>query len=958
MLNTWRGSLLLSALLSVAPVAFAQSVAVGPTTASVAVGGTVQFTKMTNMLSPETVTWSVAGVPGGNSTVGVIETTGMYHAPAAVPSPNPVLITATSTANPMLSANAYVTVNPVQPTIMILPGTPSVKVGSTVQFSVQVTNLPSSDVTWSAGGTVGGNSTAGTITAAGLYTAPANVPGQNPVQITALSKADNKTVGITYAYLLTNGPTITAVTPNPIPSGTITITVTGSGFIAGATVFNGNVQLTTVGTPTATSVTATGYQGPATSTTICVRNPASVCSNTLVVPVSGSSTNPNPSPSPSPSPTPAPVVTPATATVPLGATQQFTASNTTSWTATAGAIDSTGLYTAPAVMPAATSVTITATGPGGSGKATVTLIPSTPPAITGINPPSLPLGVFSFTVQGSGFIAQSVAQLNGKALPTTFVNANTLNVTGFAGVTGQGSLTVVNGPLVSPALPVQIGVANPLVSASAARRFLEQGAFGPTPKDADHVQTVGIDGWLTEQFGMQQISNYNTVGSQGGMPTIFLANAVTNADQLRQKVSFALSQIFVTSLTKLIWNSTMVPYQHMLMADAFTNYRKILGDVTLSPAMGQYLDMANNAKANLAAGTVANENYAREVLQLFSIGTALLNDDGTAIIDPTTNLPAPSYDQSTISELARVFTGWTYAPMPGGQIQWNAYPNNTTSPMVYVTGMHDAGSKTIFQNTPYQATISGGQSPDVELNKALDLIATHPNTAPFISKQLIQHLVKSNPSPAYVKRVVTAWRQSNGDMQTVITAILKDAEARANDQGGADLPTDGHLQEPALLLPGLVRAFGGTMTPQNYYASNMASMGQDIYNPASVFNYYSPGYTVAGTGGLKGPEFQIDNPNNAILRENLVANLFSAYSNPIQSYGPGTTVDLTPFLPLAATPATLVDAIDLTLTHGTMPAAMKQIIASTVTGDLSGNLHRVQTAIYLTLQSSYYNVWH
>ena len=125
-----------------------------------------------------------------------------------------------------------------------------------------------------------------------------------------------------------------------------------------------------------------------------------------------------------------------------------------------------------------------------------------------------------------------------------------------------------------------------------------------------------------------------------------------------------------------------------------------------------------------------------------------------------------------------------------------------------------------------------------------------------------------------------------------------------------------------------------------------------------MFNYFAPGYTVAGTGGLKGPEFQIDNPNASILRENLIAEFFNQYSNPVQSYGPGTTVDLTPFLPLAATPQTLVSALDLTLTHGTMPAAMNQIITNAVTADQAGNLHRVQTAAYLILTSSYYNVWH
>jgi hypothetical protein len=517
--------------------------------------------------------------------------------------------------------------------------------------------------------------------------------------------------------------------------------------------------------------------------------------------------------------------------------------------------------------------------------------------------------------------------------------------------------------LVSAPFPVQVGVSNPLVSASAARRFLEQAAFGPTPQDADHVQSVGFDAWINEQFNLPPISNYNGVGSQGGMPTIFLANAVTNADQLRQRVSFALSEIFVTSLTKLIWNTTMIPYQHMLMQDAFTNYPKILQDVTLSPAMGNYLDMANNAKANPAAGTVANENYAREVLQLFSIGTGLLNQDGTVQMDVSQNppQPIPAYNQFTITEFARVFTGWTYAPLPGGQVQWNAYLNNTNSPMAQFPSMHDTGAKTLLNGFVSPAIVAGqpiAVYQAADLANALNNIATHPNVAPFLSKQLIQHLVKSNPTPAYVQRVANTFSQTQGDMKAVIKAILLDAEARANDAGGGDLPTDGHLQEPALFLPGLVRAFGGKMTPANYYASDMAAMGQDIYNPASVFNYFSPGYTVAGTGGLKGPEFQIDNPNNAILRENLVGNLFNAYNNPIQTYGPGTTVDLTPFVPLAAVPATLVDAIDLTLTHGTMPAAMKQLIVAGVQGDLNGNIHRVQTAVYLTLQSSYYNVWH
>ncbi|HEY3836496.1 MAG TPA: DUF1800 family protein, partial [Bryobacteraceae bacterium] len=272
---------------------------------------------------------------------------------------------------------------------------------------------------------------------------------------------------------------------------------------------------------------------------------------------------------------------------------------------------------------------------------------------------------------------------------------------------------------------------------------------------------------------------------------------------------------------------------------------------------------------------------------------------------------------------------------------------------------HDAGSKNLLLG----AVDPSGLSPQADLDFALNNIFNHPNMGPFVGKLLIQHLVKSNPTPAYIARVSAAFNggtgSPRGDMKATIMAILTDPEATANDNGGSDQPTDGHLQEPALFIAGMVRAFGGTMTNQNYYSSDLASMGQDIFDPPSVFNYYSPGYHVAGTGGLSGPEFQINTPNNAVYRADVVYDLFSQYSNPVQSYGPGTSIDLTPFLPLASNPASLVNALDLTLTHGVMPAAMKTDIINAVTADAgSGALHQVQTGCYLILTSSYYNVWH
>jgi hypothetical protein len=649
-------------------------------------------------------------------------------------------------------------------------------------------------------------------------------------------------------------------------------------------------------------------------------------------------------------------VSPATATVTLGATQQFTAANVTKWTATFGSVTAAGLYTAPSAMPASGMDTVTATGTGGAGSATITLQNYPAPVLTSLSPAALPLGSFTATITGSGFNAQTKATLGATPLIVTAQTATSLSVSGFASVTGQVNLTVWNGSAASAPITVQVGNPNALVSAAAARRFLEQAAFGPSPTDAANVQAIGFQAWLNQQFAMAPVSNYNNQAgsSQGGLPTQFLANAVMNPDQLRQRVAFALSQIFVTSINTIIWNGSMIPYEQMLMADAFTNYRQILGDVTLSPTMGQYLNMANNAMGNAAKGTIANQNYAREVMQLFSIGTTMLNQDGTPQLD-SNNLLVPSYNQNTIAETSRVFTGWTYLPT-SGPVQWDDYIN-PAGPMVAFPAEHDAGSKQLVNGY----TELGGLSPQQDLNNTLDNIFNHPNVGPFVGKLLIQHLVKSNPSPAYVQRVAAAFANNGsgvrGDMKAVITAILLDPEARANDNGGADQPGDGHLQEPVLFIAGIYRAFGGTMSNQNYFGWDLVNLSQDIYNAPSVFNYYSPTFVPPGST-LLGPEFQIDTPDSSVYRANMVSNILFSWSNPVVSYGPGTSIDLSPYVPLGSSPATLVAALDLTLTHGTMPAAMKQMIVTAVTNDTNGNLSRVETGAWLILNSSYYNVWH
>ena len=902
--------------------------------------------------------------------------------------------------------------------IALSPGYTSIGTGQQLQYSATVTGLADTSVTWQVVGITGGNATYGTITQTGLYTAPATIPA-NGITVIALG-SDKKTMGITYVNVAPAGPAIAAISPNPIPTGQYNVTVTGTGFKSGIQVRAGAVNLSTTYI-NSTTAKAVGWQGAPGPVVFQLANPGTLWGPSTTVQFTQSGP-------------PAPqAIAPTAVNVTLGATQQFTSANATSWTTTAGTVTQSGLFTAPATMTANGVVTVTANGPGGSAAATVTLVSSTPqtiapttaslnlggtkqftsagattwsatygsvsstglytaplgvpatlvdtvkafgpngtatasvtlvlptPVITSVTvngtpTTSIPLGAFSMTINGTGFTAKSTVVLGNTTAILTSVSSTALGVSGFASVSGNVALVVSNLSNASAPYSITVGTPNALVSAAAARRFLEQAAFGPSPADAAHVQQVGFQGWLNEQFAMPQISDYSRLANatQGGLPNAFLTNAVMNPDQLRQRVAFAYSQLFVTSISKLIFNDRVIPYQTMLLNDAFKNYRQILSDITLSGAMGYYLDMANNAKANPATGSVANENYAREILQLFSIGTKALNQDGSVITDAV-GFPVPTYSQFTVTEFARVFTGWTFTPTSGA-LYWGEYLN-AAAPMLPWAPMHDSGPKTLLNGVQ----IPAGLTPQADLDAALDNIFNHPNVGPYIGRNLIQHLVKSNPSPAYIQRVAAVFANNGqgvrGDMQAVIAAILLDPEARANDNGGNDQVSDGHLTEPLLMIPAIYRAMGGTMADTSYYAYDLSNLNEDVYNSPSVFNYFSPFFKAPGTA-LYGPEFQIDTPNNAVYRANMLWQMVSGYQASIVCYGPGTCINESPFIALASTPATLVDALDLTFTHGTMPPAMRSLVVAAATADTNSTYSRVQTAIFTILSSSYYSVWH
>jgi uncharacterized protein (DUF1800 family) len=530
-------------------------------------------------------------------------------------------------------------------------------------------------------------------------------------------------------------------------------------------------------------------------------------------------------------------------------------------------------------------------------------------------------------------------------------------------------------------------------------RFLEQSTFGPTYDLISHVENVGFEAFLEEQaaapmrdypdlpFWPQtrpttctnvapstcQRDNYSLYLLQKH----FFSNALSGQDQLRQRVAFALSQIIVTSAVDVRLPSWMRGYQQLLYARAFGNFRQLLYDVTRNPAMGRFLNMVNNrcqtptpANANVCRNGLKsqpNENYAREILQLFSIGTFLLNQDGTRQLDSDGN-PIPTYDQNTVEQFAKVFTGWVLAPaLPAPPEIGGTVPNYRDAMVVHKDSQgredyHDRGAKTLLNGVQLPA----GQSTDQDLNAAIDNIAYHPNVAPFISKQLIQHLVTSNPSPGYVARIAavfTANQTSSTQLFEVVRAILLDDEARGDAKDPATFPNYGKLREPVQFIANTLRAFNatsdGVLDSVNVGGSAIGSadMGQDVFNAPSVFSFYPPTARVPGESVL-GPQFVLFSSLTSIRRANFVNRvIFATIPAALPNRPSGTSIDLSAWDSLAANPDDLVDKLDELLMHFTMSDSMWQTIRDAVaTIPATNRRQRVRTAIYLILTSSQYQV--
>lgn len=664
-------------------------------------------------------------------------------------------------------------------------------------------------------------------------------------------------------------------------------------------------------------------------------------------------------------------VTPATATIRAGGNEAFAATvsgltnNTVTWSvnsidggnSSVGTIDANGMYTAPATLPTPNTVTVTATSTDDTtqkGNSSATL-QNPIPILTSVSQTTIPAGAFSLTLTGSGFVKNSTVTFAGQTVTTTFVSTTTLQVAGTATTAQIGTVNIVvqnpdPGAAASSALTASVVTPAQPVSQVAAVRILEQSTFGPTAALVNHVAQNGFDIYLQEQFSATASTYPTPAATDTDLSKVqnqFFINAVNDSDQLRERVAFALNEMWVVSQNKVSDPTGYTNYMKTLTNDALGNYYNVMKDVTLTPAMGHFLDMVNNDKPG--SGQHANENYARELMQLFTLGLNTLNSDGTSQVDGSGN-PVPTYTQDDVMALGRSFTGWTYPTEPGASLTRHN-PTFYGGNMVPFESNHDSGSKT-FLGQP----IPAGQSAEQELDTALTIIFNHPNLPPFVSQQLIEKLVTSNPSPAYVSRVTSAFTSGKfdtfgsgkrGDMQATIAAILLDPEARRGDSSNSVNATDGKLREPIVMVVSVARMFGGT-TDGTGFNNWAGSMSQSLFNSGSVFNFFPPQNLIAGTT-LNGPEFAIFNTNTALTRANFVNSIVNG------SISSGTKVDFTPVIN-AGTQDAMVDYLNTYLLHGTMSSQAKQSVLTAMTAAGSSTKNQARAALYLVISSSQYQV--
>ena len=515
----------------------------------------------------------------------------------------------------------------------------------------------------------------------------------------------------------------------------------------------------------------------------------------------------------------------------------------------------------------------------------------------------------------------------------------------------------------------------------AAMRLLTQATFGPSPQDVASARTLGAAAWVDRQLAMPHdparghvayIAARVAAGEASHQNLLFRnfwKQALTAPDQLRQRTAFALSQIFVVSLASDLGDLPVGvgSYYDMLSERSFGTYRQLLDAVARHPMMGVYLSHLQNQKENPATGRVPDENFAREVLQLFSIGLVQLNLDGTPKAGAG-GQPVETYTNADVQGLAKVFTGWSWAGPDQSESSFRGWStatvNRHVTPMQAFPAYHSASEKKFLGVTiPAQAT----PDPAASLKVALDTIAAHPNVGPFLGRQLIQRLVTSNPSPAYVARVATVFNNNGsgvrGDLKAVVRAVLLDPEAR--DDTPSRAAGYGKVREPLLRMSAWLRAFEATSRSGRFLVRNTddaaSALGQTVLRSPSVFNFFRPEHVPQGAGGLQAPEMQIATEVSAAGYVNLMQKaVFRGYGD-VDATGAGDLMpDYAVLTPLARDPQALVQVIDDRLLAGRMSTALKSRILLAMAsvpsiGDTASRLQfdrdRISLALLLTVVS-------
>jgi len=497
-------------------------------------------------------------------------------------------------------------------------------------------------------------------------------------------------------------------------------------------------------------------------------------------------------------------------------------------------------------------------------------------------------------------------------------------------------------------------------TAIQASRFLAQASIGATRTQIARVQALGYSGWIDEQMNMAQSTSrwdwlvakgYDAIAnrySEAGADPVIWRKMLTAPDTLRQRVTFALSEIMVASISGFSggWvHFSAAAYLDLLDANAFGNYRTLLQQVSTSAAMGEYLTFRGNVKQNTTTGAMPDENYAREVMQLFTIGLVQLNQDGTPKL--VNGAPQETYTLDDITGLARVFTGWNY-DVTGTTTE---VPEFKRRPMVVTAKSHETGAKTFLGTT-----IPAGTTGEASLTLALNAIFGHANLAPNISRQLILRLVTSNPTPAYVARVTAVFNNDGagvkGNLRAVIKAILLDDEAR-NSANLANA-SFGKQREPILRLAAWVRASDATSTADAWTIGNTTDpasrLGQSPLRSSSVFNFFRPGYvppnSAVANAGMVAPEFQITNESSVVGYLN--------YMQAVVKNGAGDVKSTyATWLPMADTAQTLVDELNLVMAAGQLSAAtvtlIKGALDTMAAGTDTARLNRIYAALVLVL---------